>query len=234
MALYNEAGYLLNPYVLQRIGESRVYVKIMDRVYPNLPERWEEVVKEGTFQIDRDAVRRIPFKLKTWWMRELLSTRWMRTRNALAAKIVNGEKINYAEIGAMYRPDDLHPERKIVFMLKNSIFSMDVNNQIDRLLSEQGLTADEGISMLREAANLAREKGDAKALQSIAKEILTLTGAYAQAKVKTASTDPRMQNQTQLTPGDMPKMHRILEALSDDDPYDVTPQPPKNTQDQPE
>lgn len=212
-----------------RLENPGTQLRILERVYPYMPEGYERILDEATgTKIDRNKIRAWAREGKVpWWADELNRTRWLRACDRIARHIITGKTIDWNEIGAQYKPSDAIPRAAILRLLKNGIFQMDVNNRIDQLMSELGLSHEEGVGMLREAAEMAREKGDAKALQSIAKEILTLTGAYAMAKsgaIKGRNAREMAANaQQELAAADRPKLQNILEAISGEDALDADP-----------
>jgi len=213
-----------------RLTNPGTQLRILERVYKYLPEGYERILDDATgTKIDRDKIRKIARQegKVPWWMNELRATRWMRACDRIARHVITGKTIDWDDIGAQYKPTDKIPRASVLRLLKNGIFQMDVNNRIDQLMSELGLSHEEGVGMLREAAEMARKKGDAKALQSIAKEILTLTGAYSLAKsgnLKARNARELAANeQLQLAAADRPKLQNILEAISGEDALDASP-----------
>lgn len=119
------------------------------------------------------------------WARETLSLtqkrRWSalearkgRTKRAVAAAvqmIVSGEGIDYETIGRIFRPHEARPAASARRLLKQREVKQMLTDKVAEHFEAQGLSAATVPEVLKAAYDAAKEKGDARALIEIAREL---------------------------------------------------------------
>jgi hypothetical protein len=96
---------------------------------------------------------------KDWEDYEVSSTRGKNTINTYATMMLNG-KVDYHQLGKIYRPNDKIPEATVRRFLKNKRVKMEVEKKVKQILTDKSITKEFAIDNLLRALEMAEHKGD--------------------------------------------------------------------------
>ena len=106
-----------------------------------------------------NMIRTMEENKRRWIKYELGKTRTKLVIKAYVRQLVSG-KIEWEKLGQMYRPDQQQPVWTLKRLLKQEETQRMVNEEIDKLLSDQGITPKFVIEQRKELLKSAKEKGD--------------------------------------------------------------------------
>jgi len=104
-------------------------------------------------------IRDMASNQKRWLKYELGKTKTKLVIKAYVRQLVSG-KIEWEKLGQMYRPDQQQPVWTLKRLLKQEETQRMVNEEIDKLLSDEGITPKFVIEERKELLKSAKEKGD--------------------------------------------------------------------------
>jgi len=104
-------------------------------------------------------IRTMEENKRRWIKYELGKTRTKLVIKAYVRQLVSG-KIEWGKLGQMYRPDQQQPVWTLKRLLKTEETQRMVNEEIDKLLSDEGITAKFTIKKRKEVLEKAIEKND--------------------------------------------------------------------------
>jgi len=104
-------------------------------------------------------IRDMASNRKRWLKYELGKTKTKLVIKAYVRQLVSG-KIEWEKLGQMYRPDQQQPVWTLKRLLKQEETQRMVNEEIDKLLSDEGITPKFVIEERKELLKSAKEKGD--------------------------------------------------------------------------
>ena len=96
---------------------------------------------------------------KRWLKYELGKTKTKFVIKAYARMLVTG-KIEWEKLGQMYRPDQKIPVATFRRLLKQEETQRMVSEELEKLLSDEGINAQYSIKNRKIALEMAKEKGD--------------------------------------------------------------------------
>ena len=97
---------------------------------------------------------------RRWIKYELGKTKTKLVIKAYVRQLVSGSKIEWEKLGQMYRPDQQQPVWTFKRLLKQEETQRMVNEEIDKLLSDEGITPKFVIEKRKKVLESAIEKGD--------------------------------------------------------------------------
>ncbi len=104
-------------------------------------------------------IRTMEESKRRWIKYELGKTRTKLVIKAYVRQLVSG-KIEWEKLGQMYRPDQQQPVWTLKRLLKTEETQRMVNEEIDKLLTDEGITAKFTIKKRKEVLEKAIEKND--------------------------------------------------------------------------
>ncbi len=114
----------------------------------------------------------------SWQEREARTT---RTRNAVklyVTQMLSG-KIDYDELGRVYRPDQAVPAATVRRLFKEERIQQMIDQELARILKEKGITKAFVIDKILKAMEVAEAKGDARSILGGADRLGPLVGVKA-------------------------------------------------------
>jgi len=96
---------------------------------------------------------------KDWVEYEVDSTRGKNTISTYATMMLNG-KVDFNQLGKIYRPNDTIPEATVRRFLKNKRVKMEVEKKVKQILTDKSITKEFAIDNLIRALEMAEHKGD--------------------------------------------------------------------------
>ena len=104
-------------------------------------------------------IRTMKENKRRWIKYELGKTKTKLVIKAYVRQLVSG-KIEWEKLGMMYRPDQKQPVWTLKRLLKQEETQRMINEEIDKLLSDEGITPKFVIEQRKELLKSAKEKGD--------------------------------------------------------------------------
>ena len=104
-------------------------------------------------------IRDMTSNQKRWIKYELGKTKTKLVIKAYVRQLVSG-KIEWEKLGQMYRPDQQQPVWTLKRLLKTEETQIMVNEEFDKLLTDEGITAKFTIKKRKEVLEKAIEKND--------------------------------------------------------------------------
>ncbi len=104
-------------------------------------------------------IRTMEENKRRWIKYELGKTKTKLVIKAYVRQLVSG-KIEWEKLGMMYRPDQKQPVWTLKRLLKQEETQRMINEEIDKLLSDEGITPKFVIEQRKELLKSAKEKGD--------------------------------------------------------------------------
>lgn len=96
---------------------------------------------------------------KSWDEVEVRSTRGKNTINTYAQMMLTG-KVDFAQLGKVYRPKDKIPEATVRRFLKNKRVKMEVEKKVKEILADKSISKEFAVDNLIRALEMAEHKGD--------------------------------------------------------------------------
>jgi len=97
---------------------------------------------------------------RRWIKYELGKTKTKLVIKAYVRQLVSGSKIEWEKLAMMYRPDQQQPVWTLKRLLKQEETQRMVNEEIDKLLSDEGITPKFTIEQRKKVLELAIKKED--------------------------------------------------------------------------
>jgi hypothetical protein len=103
----------------------------------------------------------------------VVEARKTRTKNMVKifVKMMLNREIDYTKLGLIYRPDQRIPAATVRRLLKQEEIKKMVDAELDKVLSEKGITRDYVIGLYLDAARIAKENAKAGELRAIASDL---------------------------------------------------------------
>ena len=105
-------------------------------------------------------IRTMEVNKRRWIKYELGKTRTKLVIKAYVRQLVSGSNIEWEKLAMMYRPDQQQPVWTLKRLLKQEETQRMVNEEIDKLLTDEGITAKFTIKKRKEVLEKAIEKND--------------------------------------------------------------------------
>lgn len=127
-------------------------------------------------------------KPRNWVEKEALRMRTKRTVQVFAQQILLG-KVDYKQLGIVYRPDQKIPEATVRRLLKQEKIKEMVTEEIKALLGQKGVSEASVIDLLQEALDLARQKQDVASFLRTVENFQEMLGMKGQRRITTETAE---------------------------------------------
>ena len=97
---------------------------------------------------------------KDWKEQEAGTTRAKNTVNAYANMLLSGDKVDFSQLGNIYRPDQKIPEATVRRFLKQKVAKRMVEKKLKDLLTQKSVNKEFAVDNLLRALHMAEGKGD--------------------------------------------------------------------------
>lgn len=122
------------------------------------------------------------YKRKSWQEYEVKTTRGKRLVRQAVVQLVTKGKLDYEELGQVYRADQAQPSWTVRRVLKQKEFMEAIEAGLEERLIKKGLNPDYVIDLFKEVVQYAQDKKDPDALLRVAKELKIMLGMEAKRK----------------------------------------------------
>jgi len=162
-------------------------------------------------------------KPRSWVEKEALKMRTKRTVQVFAQQILLG-KVDYKQLGIVYRPDQKIPEATVRRLLKQEKIKEMVTEEIKTLLAKKGVNEDNVIDLLQEALNLARAKQDVASFLRTVENFQEMLGMKGQKRITTETAEyTQISNTINGQLAEEEKRARLTRSTEEDAPFEEVP-----------
>ena len=134
-------------------------------------------------------------KPRTWQERESGKTRTKNAVNAYVSKIFAGKKVDWNEIGTIYRPDEKIPAATAKRLFKEKVVKNMIEEKMKEVLSEKGIDRGFVLDTIKKAINIAEEKEDPSNMLRATENLVDMLEMKPNKKITTDTLQIDMTNQ---------------------------------------
>ena len=95
-----------------------------------------------------------------WVKREANMTRTKNLVNAYVGQLTSTRKVDYNQLGMIYRPDEQNPAATVRRVLKQEVIKKMVEKKLREVLSDKGINSSSVLDTMLEGLDIARNKQD--------------------------------------------------------------------------
>ena len=129
-----------------------------------------------------------------WADKEAGKTRTKNAITAYIADITSGNKPDWEQIGKIYRPDEKYPEATARRLFKQKRIQTMVEEKLQKILINKGITQDQVLDLQLEALEIARNKGDVSNFLRVTENFMDLLQMKPGKKVTTDTVEIDLTN----------------------------------------
>ena len=120
-----------------------------------------------------------------WVVREANMTRTKNLVNAYVGQLTSTKKVDYNQLGMIYRPDQQQPAATVRRVLKQEIIKKMVEKKLREVLSEKGINNSTVLDTMLEGLDIARNKQDVTNMIKISDVFMELLEMKPNKKITT-------------------------------------------------
>ena len=120
-----------------------------------------------------------------WAVREANTTRAKNLVNAYVGQLTSTKKVDYNQLGMIYRPDQQQPAATVRRVLKQEIIKKMVEKKLREVLSEKGINNSSVLDTMLEGLDIARAKQDVTNMIKISDAFMELLEMKPNKKITT-------------------------------------------------
>jgi len=120
-----------------------------------------------------------------WAVREANTTRAKNLVNAYVGQLTSTKKVDYNQLGMIYRPDQKEPAATVRRVLKQEIIKKMVEKKLREVLSEKGINNSSVLDTMLEGLDIARAKQDVTNMIKISDAFMELLEMKPSKKITT-------------------------------------------------
>ena len=124
-------------------------------------------------------------KASNWIVREANMTRTKNLVNAYVGQLTSTKKVDYNQLGMIYRPDQQQPAATVRRVLKQEIIKKMVEKKLREVLSEKGINNSSVLDTMLEGLDIARAKQDVTNMIKISDAFMELLEMKPNKKITT-------------------------------------------------
>jgi len=124
-------------------------------------------------------------KASNWVVREANMTRTKNLVNAYVGQLTSTKKVDYNQLGMIYRPDQQQPAATVRRVLKQEIIKKMVEKKLREVLSEKGINNSSVLDTMLEGLDIARAKQDVTNMIKISDAFMELLEMKPNKKITT-------------------------------------------------
>jgi len=124
-------------------------------------------------------------KANNWVERESNMTRTKNLVNAYVGQLTSTKKVDYNQLGMIYRPDQQQPAATVRRVLKQEIIKKMVEKKLREVLSEKGINNSSVLDTMLEGLDIARAKQDVTNMIKISDAFMELLEMKPNKKITT-------------------------------------------------
>ena len=120
-----------------------------------------------------------------WAVREANTTRAKNLVNAYVGQLTSTKKVDYNQLGMIYRPDQQQPAATVRRVLKQEVIKKMVEKKLREVLSEKGINNSSVLDTMLEGLDIARAKQDVTNMIKISDAFMELLEMKPNKKITT-------------------------------------------------
>ena len=120
-----------------------------------------------------------------WAVREANTTRAKNLVNAYVGQLTSTKKVDYNQLGMIYRPDQKEPAATVRRVLKQEVIKKMVEKKLREVLSEKGINNSSVLDTMLEGLDIARAKQDVTNMIKISDAFMELLEMKPNKKITT-------------------------------------------------
>ena len=134
-------------------------------------------------------------KPRAWQEREATSKRTKNAVNAYVGQIVEGKKVDWNQVGKIYRPDEQNPSATVKRLFKQKVISNMVEEKLKEILSSRGVDKGYVLDNILKAISIAEDKQDVSNMLRGVENFVDMLEMKPNKKVTTDTLQIDMTNQ---------------------------------------
>jgi len=134
-------------------------------------------------------------KPRAWQEREATSKRTKNAVNAYVGQIVEGKKVDWNQVGKIYRPDEQNPSATVKRLFKQKVISNMVEEKLKEILSSRGVDKGYVLDTILKAISIAEDKQDVSNMLRGVENFVDMLEMKPNKKVTTDTLQIDMTNQ---------------------------------------
>ena len=134
-------------------------------------------------------------KPRTWQEREAGKTRTKNAVNAYVSKIFSGKKVDWNEIGTIYRGDEKAPAATVKRLFKEKVVKRMVEEKMKEVLASKGINRGFVLDVIKKSIGIAENKEDVANMLRAAENLVDILEMKPNKKVTTDTLQIDMTNQ---------------------------------------
>ena len=134
-------------------------------------------------------------KPRTWQERESGKTRTKNVVNAYVSKVFAGKKVDWHELGTIYRPDEKVPAATAKRLFKEKVVKRMVEEKMKEVLASKGINRGFVLDVIRKSIDIAENKEDVANMLRAAENLVDMLEMKPNKKVTTDTLQIDMTNQ---------------------------------------
>ena len=157
--------------------------------------QWVSPTSKLLFEPNRDAGIYSMVKPKSWQEREAGKTRTKNAVNAYVSKIFAGKKVDWEEIGTIYRGDEKKPAATAKRLFKEKVVKQMVEEKMKEVLASKGINRGFVLDVIRKSIDIAENKEDVSNMLRAAENLVDMLEMKPNKKITTDTLQIDMTNQ---------------------------------------
>jgi len=134
-------------------------------------------------------------KPRTWQEREAGKTRTKNAVNAYVSKIFSGKKVDWNEIGTIYRGDEKAPAATVKRLFKEKVVKRMVEEKMKEVLASKGINRGFVLDVIKKSIGIAENKEDVANMLRAAENLVDILEMKPNKKITTDTLQIDMTNQ---------------------------------------
>ena len=134
-------------------------------------------------------------KPRTWQEREVGKKRTKNTVNAYVSQIIEGKKVDWDQLGQIYRPDQQSPKATVKRLFKQEVIKGMVEEKLKEIMSSKGIDKGFVLDTILKAIAIAEDKQDVSNMLRAAENFVDMLEMKPNKKITTDTLQIDMTNQ---------------------------------------
>ena len=153
-----------------------------------------------------------------WAVREANTTRAKNLVNAYVGQLTSTKKVDYNQLGMIYRPDQKEPAATVRRVLKQEVIKKMVEKKLREVLSEKGINNSSVLDTMLEGLDIARAKQDVTNMIKISDAFMELLEMKPNKKITTDMLQLDVSNSIGDLIAKEEKSFKVSRKIEEDEP----------------
>ena len=147
------------------------------------------------YEPNREAGIYSMVKPKSWQERESKRNRPKNVVNAYVGQVLEGQKVDWQQLGVMYRPDQKTPAATVRRLFKQEVIKDMVEEKLKEIMASKGIDKGFVLDTIMKAISIAEQKQDVSGMLRAAENFVDMLEMKPNKKVTTDTLQIDMTNQ---------------------------------------